>query len=121
VFFYFSKVTAPSANFTITIVQTNNSTNGTPFFDIQQGNQVALYNGDCSTSNLGTLSVANGQVTLTVSGATTGQVFVIGAKYTTKSVVGASAPVPATVHYNFVTNVNGNPVATDPLGLDLTM
>jgi hypothetical protein len=122
VFFYYSKVTAPSASFTITIAQTSNTTNGTPFFGIQQDNQVTLFNADCSSSSLGTLnSTANGQVTLTVNGATAGQVFVIGVKYTTKSVVGAAAPAPPTVHYDFVTKVNGTPVATDPLGLDLTM
>jgi hypothetical protein len=122
VVFYYSGLQAPSSNFTITIQQTNNSSNGTPFFDVQQGNQVTLYNADCSNSNLGTLSpVVNGQVTLTVTGAATGQVFIVGAKYSTNSVVGAPAPVPATVHYDFVTKVNGNPVATDPLGIDLTM
>jgi len=121
VIFYYSRVTAPSSSFTITIQQTNNSSNGTPFFDIQQGNQVTLYNADCSNSSLGTLSVSNGQVTLTVAGATAGQVFIIGAKYSPKSVVGAPAPVPSTVHYDFVTKVNGVAVATDPLGIDLTM
>ena len=121
VFFYYSSLTAPSSSFTITIQQTNNSTNGTPFFDVQQGNQVTLYNANCTNSSLGTLSVVNGQVTLTVTGATAGQGFVVGAKYTTKSVVGAPAPAPATVHYDFVTKVNGVFVATDPLGIDLTM
>ena len=83
---------------------------------------MTLYNADCSNSSLGTLSpVVNGQVTLTVNGATTGQVFVIGVKYSPKSVVGAPAPAPTTVHYDFVTRVNGNPVATDPLGIDLKM
>jgi hypothetical protein len=28
--------------------------------------------------------------------------------------------VPSTVHYDFVTKVNGVNVATDPLGIDLT-
>jgi hypothetical protein len=120
VIFYYSGLQAPSANFTITIQQTNNSSNGTPFFDVQQGDQVTLYNADCSNSSLGTLSVVNGQVTLTITGATTGQVFILGAKYSPKSVVGAPAPVPATVHYDFVTKVNGVNVATDPLGIDLT-
>src|SRR5207245_4147202 len=119
VIFYYSKVTAPASSFTITIQQTNSSSNGTPFFDVQQGNQVTLYNADCSNSSLGTLqSTTNGQVTLSVSGATAGQVFVVGVKYSPKSVVGAPAPAPPTVHYDFVTKVNRTPVATDPLGID---
>ena len=121
VIFYYSRVTALSASFSIDITQTNNSSNGTPFFSVQQGNQVTLYNSNCTNSNLGTITVSGGQVHIAITGATVGQVFVIGVKYSTKSVVGAPAPIPVTVHYDFVTYRNGSPVATDPLGLNLQM
>jgi hypothetical protein len=79
-----------------------------------------LYDADCSTSNLATLTVASGQVTLDVSGATAGQTFIVAVKYTTGTVIGTPVKSPyPTVHYDFVTNVDGVLADRDTDGLDL--
>ena len=119
VFFYYTKVTAPGPAFTINIAQTNNN-GAVPFFGVQQNNQVILYNADCSTSNLGSPpNAANGQATISVSGATAGQVFIVSVKYTTSTVVGTTVPNPTTVHYDFKTFIGNAQVDQDPDGLDL--
>src|SRR5262249_41958543 len=68
-------------------------------------------------SNLGTSSVSNGDVTIQVTGATAGQVFIARVKYDPSTVVGQAAPNPTTVSYNFATRVNGTFVSQD--GVDL--
>jgi hypothetical protein len=119
VLFYFTRVTAPSSSFTVELVQTNSNATF-PFFGIHQG-QVKLYNADCSVSSLGAVNVSNGQVTITISGASAGQQFIIGAKYDPGTVTGTTVNPnsPPTVHYNFATEVNNVTVAVDPDGLNL--
>lgn len=90
VFFYYSRVTAPAASFTIQVQQTGNFT---PLFAVQNNNQVRLYNADCSVSaQLAGYTAANGQAALNVSGAAPGQVFVVSIKYDASSVSGQPAP-----------------------------
>jgi hypothetical protein len=106
VLFYYSSVTAPASSFTIQIVQTKDNAT-VPFFGIQQG-QVKLYNANCSASSLGTFTTNGGVITITVTGATPGAVFVVGVKYTPGTVVGTTVGLsPPTVHYDFSTEVNG--------------
>ncbi|MBI3913840.1 MAG: prealbumin-like fold domain-containing protein [Chloroflexi bacterium] len=118
VFFYFTKLTAPSANFTIQIQQSNNN-GAVPLFAVQRNSQVTLYNADCTSSNLGKLTVSGGQATLNITGATAGKVYIVSVKYDSGSVVGVAAPNPTTVHYDYATLVNGSPVDKDSNGLDL--
>jgi hypothetical protein len=90
-----------------------------PLFNIQQGNQISLYNADCSNSNLGTVSSTGGLATVTVSGATAGQAFIVLVKYDTSTVVGAPVPNPTTVHYDYATMANGVVVDKSANGLNL--
>jgi len=118
VFFYYSKVIAPSSSFTITVEQTNDR-EGFPYFKVQQG-QAFLYNAGCARLSNGVES-SRGQVTYTVTGATTGQLLIVGIKYEANSIVNArvNGGTP-TVHYDFRTKVNGNVVDQDADGLTLT-
>jgi hypothetical protein len=118
VFFYFSRVNAPAASFTLQIVQAN-SNPAVPLFNVQQGNQITLYNADCSTSSLGTVSSAGGQATVNVTGAAAGQSFILLVKYDTSSVVGAPVPDPTTVHYDYATKANDVLVDRSAQGLNL--
>ena len=86
---------------------------------MQQGNQIDLYNTNCTNSNLGISSDGNGQAKIVVSGATVGQVFIVRVKYDPGTTVGTSVPNPTTVHYTWVTKVNGIQVDQDPNGVDL--
>ncbi len=117
VLFYYTRFTAQSASFTVTIEQTKNG--ATPYFGVQQNNQVSLYNADCSTSRLGKVTIANGQVQIAITGATVGKDYVVGIKYDPGTVVGASVPSPTTVHYDFKTKIGVNVVDQDMNGLDL--
>jgi hypothetical protein len=117
VFFYYTSVVAPSSDFTIAVTQSETSPTFSTLFGINNG-QVRLYDGACATSSLATITTSGGQTSLSISGATPGETYVVSVKYTTGTVVGQSAPTPSTVHYDFTTSVNGVNVATD--GLDLT-
>jgi hypothetical protein len=118
VLFYYTRVTAPSSSFTVTIAQTKNS-GAVPFFGAQTS-QVRVLNSDCS-AQAGTVSISGGQVTINVTGATPGEIIVISVKYDPGTVTGTavSGPPFPTFHYDFATFVNGNQVAVDPDGVDL--
>ena len=117
VFFYYTSVVAPSSDFTIDITQSETSPTFDTLFGINNG-QVRLYDEDCADSRLATVTTSGGQTSLSVSGATPGEMYVVSVKYTTGTVVGQSVPTPTTVHYDFTTSVNGVNVASD--GIDLT-
>jgi hypothetical protein len=123
-FAYFTRFTTTSAgSFTVQIAQSNNQ-NGVPLFDVQNNASahVTLYNANCATSSLSrSLTVQNGQVTLTVNGAGANQQFILGVMYRTDGVVGAQAPNPPTVHYDFLTKLNNILVNRDVDGLDLRL
>jgi uncharacterized repeat protein (TIGR01451 family) len=118
VLFYYTTFTAPSTgSFVVQIVQTKNNSN-MPFMGVQQS-QVTLYNSGCGViSRSG--SVSSGTITVNVTGATKGQVFIIGVKYDPGSVTGTSVsnPLP-TVHYDFATQIGGTTVDKDADGLNL--
>ena len=123
VFFYYTQVTAPASNFTIDVVQTNNNT-AVPLFGVPQQNQINLFNADCTSSSLGTITITNEngkppKIEIVVSGAGTDQTFVVSVKYTSGTVVGAPVPTPTTTHYDFATRVDGSTVDANTDGLDL--
>ena len=128
VLFYYSMVTAPSANFTLQFGQTNAS--GFPVLGIQQESknpQVLLFEANCvRSSKQGSTTITVDPITkkqtvsVAVSGATTGQVFYVSVKYSVKPLIGTTVTTPLpTVTYNFLTSVNGVPVLTSQDSLAL--
>jgi hypothetical protein len=132
VFFYFTKFTAPSAgSLVVNINQSNSQSRNDLLFGVLQApatSQVQVFNADCSnfsgTAPSITFSGTNlSQTQLTFTGLSAGQTIIVSVKYTTKSIVGAPAPSPSTVHYLFSTGLGspapGTIVDSDPGGLDL--
>jgi hypothetical protein len=119
VFFYYTKVTCPgSGNLTVKIVQKKNNTTF-PFFEVHNDtSEIRLYDANCNKIGTGTVT-SSGQVSVTINCTSAGQVFVIGVKYNTGSVVGTSAAGKPTVHYDFRTVIGSDTVDSDPDGLDL--
>jgi hypothetical protein len=111
VFFYWVSVTAPAGSNTFTITQTITTGNFNTFFDTASGSGV--YSSNCG--NLGSTITQNGNTTTVTFNAPTAGTYIIGIKYDSKSIVGATAPNPPTVHYNYATT--GVPGSTS--GLDL--
>ena len=120
VFFYYSQIIAPSASFTITVLQTNNHTPTLwPPTAILNG-QAILYDSNCNKSpaqGATTYDLATGTVTIHVNGATPGAIMVIGNKYNTTSVVGANANGKPTVTYTYQTKINGATSGLDSIDL----
>jgi len=117
VFFYWSKVTAPAADFTIDIAETK-SNPAFPFIGIQQGDQITLYDADCNSVGSG-IETSPGQGQIVVHGATVGQVFMIGVKYSLKDLIGAYLDPANGCHFDFRTWVNGVLADFDPDGLTI--
>jgi hypothetical protein len=92
VFYYYNTVVAPSREFNMIIRQ--DSIPGFALFEVQNEQQVRLYNADCSTSKKAKLSFffQDGDVLLTVSGVKAGHTYVISVKYDTNSIVGEVEP-----------------------------
>jgi hypothetical protein len=116
VFFYFTKVTAPGPTFTVDVVQSKDNPSF-PFCEVQQG-QVALSDASCSRLPDGT-ETGPGQASVTITGATAGQVYIINIKYSLKSLVGTYMDETMGCHYDFKTVVNGLVVDQDPEGLQV--
>jgi hypothetical protein len=114
VFFYFSLAKAPAANFTIDIVQTK-SNPAFPFIAVMQS-QVSLFDQNCGNSTTG-VELSTGQASVSVTGATPGQIFVVVAKYSLKSLVGVPMGPGEGCCFNFRTAVNGHFVDADPNGI----
>jgi hypothetical protein len=143
VFFYYSTFTAPSTltkglPFTVNIAQTNDhAPPGQPASSIYNfgvagapgTQQVSVFNGDCSSITNATASISlsgtnSSQVAVTFTPTSNqinlaGQTFVIGVKFSPKSIVGAAAPSPSTVNYTFNTLIGTTVVATDAGGVQL--
>jgi hypothetical protein len=103
VFFFYSKITTTTANQVVTVSQSNTSTNGAASFQILQG-QAWLWSGDCSSKLVGTTTNGDSGASFVV--AQPGS-YIIGIKYTTKSLAGTTAPVPANITYSFTTSLGG--------------
>jgi hypothetical protein len=116
VFFYFTKVTAPSAEFTVYITQIKDNP-AFPYCAVQR-DQVALYDSDCNRIGTGT-ETDPGQAAVGVHGASVGQVFIISVKYSLKDLVGYYLDPSMGVRYDFRTEVNGKIVDSDPDGLQI--
>ena len=111
VFFYWTKITTTTSNQVVTVSQSNTSTNNAALFGVHQGWD-RLYTGDCSSWSAGTV-IANGSgASFTVP--TPGN-YVIGVKYSTKTIAGTTAPVPANITYNFTTTLGALTAASVPL------
>jgi hypothetical protein len=116
VFFYYTKIDAPSSSFTVSLVQEKSSPD-VPFCDIQQV-QVSLFDSNCNNMGSG-FEAAPGQGAVNITNATPGQVFIISVKYTLKNLIGTTLPPSGGIHYDFKTMINGQVVDADPNGLDV--
>jgi hypothetical protein len=118
VFFYYTTFTAPANGaFTLETRQANDKP-GFSFFNVQNLEQIRLFNMDCSTPLFTwTAAYTNGQVVIAIQNAIPGQQYVLSVKYETGSVVGL--PDPGTVHFGFATAVDGNVVDQDADGVYL--
>ena len=110
VFFYFTKVVAPSANFTITVDQTKDIASF-KYFAVHKL-QINLYSNGCiQLATVVASETSTGQSQLVVTGATPGATYVLQVKYNTKSIIGSTytgvAPVAT---YSFITKVDGTVV-----------
>src|SRR5262249_33962919 len=102
----FSFVIAPKVGtLTITIVETNNSTNNEWPFLVHQS-QIGLYNATGTAIVASGTDLGNGKATITANATTVGQQFIVCVKYNSKSIVGGPVPTPAIVQYTFTTWVN---------------
>ena len=100
--FYWVRVTAPAGSNTFTITQT--ITGGVPpppFFGLAAGSNV--FDSNCNSVGP-TITQVPGTTTVMFTAPTAGTYF-ISIKYDPHTVVGAPAPSPTTVHYNFTTNL----------------
>jgi hypothetical protein len=111
VFFYWVRVTVPAGNNTLTITQTITTGNFNTFFGVAAGSSV--FDSNCNT--VGSTITQNGNTTTVTFTASAAGTYIIGIKYNPHTVVGAPAPSPTTVHYNFATT--GVPGSTS--GIDL--
>ena len=111
VFFYWVRVTVPAGSNTLTITQTITTGNFNTFHTLASGSSV--FDSNCNSVGP-TITQAGNTTTVTFTAPTTGTYF-ISIKYDPHTVVGAPAPSPTTVHYNF--NTTGVPGSTS--GLDL--
>jgi hypothetical protein len=116
VFFYFSRVRAPSTDFAVDIVQIR-SNPAYPYCSILQ-DQVVLYDADCNHVGDGT-EVSPGQARVEIHGATVGQLFIISVKYSLKDLIGTYVDATTGVHYSFRTEINGQIVDRDPDGIQI--
>src|SRR5262245_3434546 len=116
VFFYYTMVKAPSANFTINVVQTKDNP-AFPFISSNQG-QVSQYDANCSSLASG-VETSPGQCSVAVTGATVGQMYVVSVKYALKDLLGVCMPDSIGAHYDFLTQVNGVTVDKDPDGITI--
>jgi hypothetical protein len=99
VFFYWVRVTVPAGLRVFTITQTITTGQVVPFFGLGGGSTV--FDNNCNSVGPTITQVLN-TTTVTFTAPTAGTYF-ISIKYDPHSVVGAPAPSPTTVHYNFTT------------------
>ncbi|WP_121356841.1 hypothetical protein [Flavisolibacter nicotianae] len=106
VFFYWTSLKAPGSSFVITVTQTNNC--GAVPFALGNGNQFDLPNATCTNAGTVTYSqnATTGAVTVSVSGATAGQTYILGLKYSAKS----GATFSSTCTFQFDAFIGGTEV-----------
>lgn len=103
VFYYWTSLKAPGTSFSISVLQTNNC--GAVPFLLGNGNQFDLPDANCTNAGSVTYSqnATTGTVTVTVSGATAGQTYILGLKYGAKS----GATFSSTCTFTFVSQIGG--------------
>jgi len=118
VFFYYSYIVAPSANFTIEVKQTNDG-DLNKLFKVQNLRQVRLFTDKCENKSF-TASIVNdgANAKYVITGATPGATYVVSVKYDVKSLLGANYLVypgsDLNSTYTFGSYVNGT---LDPLSV----
>jgi hypothetical protein len=111
VFSYFTQVVAPAADFTASILQTNNSGTAPPYQNVPIDNRrVTVYNSACQTVPSGLTEPSRGNADVTISGATTGDTYIVSVKYSLTSLKGDPVPPKDPLTYTFSTKMNGTPV-----------
>ena len=90
VIFYYNTISAPSASFTLNVVQTNDK--GWKPMLIQGLGQAILFDANCNKASgvIVTTTLNPYTVTFTVSGATLGAIYYIGIKYSPQNLIGQS-------------------------------
>ena len=113
VFFYYTRVEAPSNNFDIEVTQWNMaSLNQWPHIGIQKLNQVVLYDDQCVKSKVQHSVVdSDGTQVINVNDVMQGQVFYIGIKYDPGTLKQEAFTPPSgdIQDYHFLTSVGGIP------------
>ena len=117
-FFYYTAITAPSASFTIDVIETK-SCSGLALFSIQQVNQILLWDPNCNKAAQGTqVSLGDGRITIT--NATVGAKYILAVKYDSKSIIGSTFTGSAsTCTYTFVSKIGGVTVSGSTASIDL--
>jgi hypothetical protein len=110
VIFYYNTITAPSASFTLSVVE-NNSLTWKPML-IQDLGQAILFDANCNKAS-GVTVTAGGSpytVTFTVTGATPGAIYYIGIKYSPQNLIGQAvkSPYPTSIYTWSTTGFNGS-------------
>jgi hypothetical protein len=113
---YYVKVQAPmNGTFKVDVVQTKSCS--LPLLHVAALNQIKAWNSSCTQitgSGTETYSASQQKVTVTITGATMGQMYVVSVKYDVHSIVDAASP-PSSCNYYFVAKtVVGTTVATVP-------
>jgi hypothetical protein len=105
-YFYYTYITAPSVSFCIDVIQTK-STTDLALFSINQGNQMSLFDVNCTNVASGAqTTLGNGRIC--ISNAVPGAKYVLSVKYDSKSVVGSSFSGAAPLcTYSFISRING--------------
>ncbi|MGX7668902.1 T9SS type A sorting domain-containing protein, partial [Flavobacterium pedocola] len=117
-FFYFTTITAPSASFCIDIIETKSCSNFA-YFNIQQNNQVTLYNASCGNVASG-VQVTPGIGQICINNAVPNTRYILSVKYDSKSVVGSPyTGAPPTCVYSFESRINGTTVANSATSINL--
>ena len=117
-FFYYFAFKAPAKSFCISVIQTK--TNGYRFFRLQQSNQIVLWNENCTKAATG-IEIRPDSGRVCISNAIPGAIYVLSAKYDSKSVIGSTAPgTPITSQYSFESTINGSTLEGSKVTIDFT-
>ncbi|MFV8466895.1 gliding motility-associated C-terminal domain-containing protein, partial [Flavobacterium sp. LB1P62] len=108
--FYYTAIKAPSNDFYVDIEETK-SESGLALFEINQKNQITLWDAKYNKVATGTQTVL-GKGQIHISNAVKGAQYVLSVKYDTKSIIGSSFSGTAPVcTYTFVSKINGSIVS----------
>ena len=118
VFFYYSNVVAPAANFTIEVKQSNDGDLSKLFevqgYDKNNLQQIRLFTNSCGSVLFTSSFINSGKgARYNVTGATPGSTYIVSIKFTVKSIIGGVYSGADRVStYTFGSYLNGSAVAT---------